>query len=346
MHEGKAMTDELVPLADLARRINEIHDETIRSMRTSIEGAIKCGELLIEAKALVAHGEWLPWLEANTEISEDTAGIWMKYARNKGLLLADSEHVRNLTFREADKLIAEHKAAQRPAAAPAKKRKEPETSGEPSRLAELRSLCADGKDYAEAKAIAYADAKRGAIGADEDLGKDFIRRVRAIADQSGRDVNLVALSDELLEKTEFVLSDTAQKKLDAAIRAHQRKLELEFDARVQAACQKWADDMRLPMYEKRLDEIAKMLTWPRNAVMTKSEYNTILRCLHPDGLNSRTEQQLAEAFRLFTHYKLKMVADEEERKKVLSDFPRTREELLARKKPRAKKSTGHGVTTA
>jgi hypothetical protein len=80
-----------------------------------------------------------------------------------------------------------------------------------------------------------------------------------------------------------------------------------------------------------------MLTWPRNGVMTKSEYNTILRCLHPDGLKSRTEQQLSEAFRIFTHYKLKMVADDDERQKFMSGLPRTREELLARKKPRAKK---------
>ena len=55
---------------------------------------------------------------------------------------------------------------------------------------------------------------------------------------------------------------------------------------------------------------------------------------------------MAEAFRIFTHYKLKMVADEDERQKLMSGFPRTREELLARKKPRAKKSNGPGAVPA
>lgn len=134
------------------------------------------------------------------------------------------------------------------------------------------------------------------------------------------------------------LSGTAQQKLEAAMRAHRRKLELEFEGRVQAECKKRAEELSLPGYFKRMDEIKQMLSWPRNSVMTKSDYNTILRCLHPDGLNSRTEQQLAEAFRIFTHYKLKMVADDDERQKLMSGFPHTREELLARKKSRAKKS--------
>jgi hypothetical protein len=64
--------------------------------------------------------------------------------------------------------------------------------------------------------------------------------------------------------------------------------------------------------------------------MTKAEYNTIMRCLHPDSLRSRTEEQLAEAFRLFTAYRLKLVPpDAEEREKLMAGFPRTPEDWEA-----------------
>ena len=56
-------------------------------------------------------------------------------------------------------------------------------------------------------------------------------------------------------------------------------------------------------------------------------------CAHPDGLKSRTEEQLAEAFRILTKYKPKMVAlDEDGRRQLYGDMPRTREELLRRKR--------------
>jgi hypothetical protein len=125
------------------------------------------------------------------------------------------------------------------------------------------------------------------------------------------------------------LSMTAQQKLEA----WQKKLEAEFEYRVRQASMQWLDEVRIPIYEKKLADIERMFEWPRNAVMTKPEYRAIMRCLHPDSLNSRTEEQLAEAFRLFTHYKPKLIRlDEDERREVLSGLPRTREELLARKK--------------
>lgn len=132
---------------------------------------------------------------------------------------------------------------------------------------------------------------------------------------------------------DFALSPTAQQKLEA----HKRKLDREFDARVMEARQKWANEVRLPIYEKKLEEIEQMLKWPRNFVMTRTEYNAILRCLHPDSSKSRTEEQLAEAFRILTHYKLKMVDDAEERKKAVSTLPRTVGEMLARKAKRKSK---------
>ena len=62
--------------------------------RSAVAHAIQAGELLIEAKAQVAHGEWLPWLEANCPLSERQARNYMRLARNRQRV-ADLPTIRN-----------------------------------------------------------------------------------------------------------------------------------------------------------------------------------------------------------------------------------------------------------
>ena len=45
--------------------------------------AIACGELLIEAKRQVKHGEWRPWIEANCKVPARTARHYMALARRR-----------------------------------------------------------------------------------------------------------------------------------------------------------------------------------------------------------------------------------------------------------------------
>lgn len=97
-------------LDNLARRINAEHEAAIRSARTAIEHAIACGSLLLEAKATVPHGQWLPWLQANTIVSERTAQRWMRYAEHAETLLAKSDTDGGFTFAEADRLLAAPKS--------------------------------------------------------------------------------------------------------------------------------------------------------------------------------------------------------------------------------------------
>jgi Protein of unknown function (DUF3102) len=97
-------------LDDLARRVNLAHEGALRSARTAIEYAIECGRLLTEAKALVGHGNWLPWLKENTIVSERTAQRWMRFAANAETLLAKSDTDGGFTFAEADRLLAAPKA--------------------------------------------------------------------------------------------------------------------------------------------------------------------------------------------------------------------------------------------
>jgi hypothetical protein len=69
-------------LADLAARINAEHEAVTRYLRHGLESALAAGELLLEAKAQLKHGGWLPWLSAHCEIPERTAQLYMKLARH------------------------------------------------------------------------------------------------------------------------------------------------------------------------------------------------------------------------------------------------------------------------
>jgi len=65
---------------ELAPRINEEHDACVRCVEQFASHAFKAGDLLIEAKGLVPHGQWLDWLAEHTDLSERTAQAYMQMA--------------------------------------------------------------------------------------------------------------------------------------------------------------------------------------------------------------------------------------------------------------------------
>ncbi len=90
-------------LADLAGRINTEHEACHASMQKGLGHALKAGALLLEAKAGLPHGEWLPWLENNCpDISERTVHRYMRLAENRDELGAKSATLADLTMRAAE----------------------------------------------------------------------------------------------------------------------------------------------------------------------------------------------------------------------------------------------------
>jgi hypothetical protein len=70
---------------------------------------MKAGALLIEAKRLVAHGEWLDWLRDNCTVKVSTAQAYMQVARELPAKLEEYDKslaTRDLGFEEARALIA------------------------------------------------------------------------------------------------------------------------------------------------------------------------------------------------------------------------------------------------
>ena len=88
-------------LTKLAQRINAAHSKIQQAMKAGLEHAIEAGLLLIEAKAAVGHGEWLPWLDQNCTVSPRTAQAYMRVARHVPKLEDKSAAVADLTLREA-----------------------------------------------------------------------------------------------------------------------------------------------------------------------------------------------------------------------------------------------------
>jgi Protein of unknown function (DUF3102) len=102
-------------LASLARRIDAEHEATQTAACMTIEHAIECGRLLVEAKASVPHGEWLPWLRENTKVSERTARRWMRFAENSETLPAKPATVAELRSCEEQTRIRSRSAVWRAA---------------------------------------------------------------------------------------------------------------------------------------------------------------------------------------------------------------------------------------
>ena len=93
-------------LPDLAARIRVEHEAVSAALKESVRHAIAAGELLIEAKGQLGHGRWLPWLRDHCTISERTAQLYMRVAKNRAEIEAQMRNgVADLSLNEAAALL-------------------------------------------------------------------------------------------------------------------------------------------------------------------------------------------------------------------------------------------------
>jgi hypothetical protein len=84
-------------LADLAARIKTEHEAASGAITASVAHAIAAGDLLLEAKPQLPHGQWLPWLRNHCGTPARTAQTYMELARLK----PDAQRVAHLPLRRA-----------------------------------------------------------------------------------------------------------------------------------------------------------------------------------------------------------------------------------------------------
>lgn len=98
----------IVRTADvIAGEINEIKTETFRFLHAATKHAtmqsFEIGKRLIEAKEIVASGEWLEWLRDSVDYSEDTAQNLMRIAREYD---PNSQVIQSLSYSQLVALFA------------------------------------------------------------------------------------------------------------------------------------------------------------------------------------------------------------------------------------------------
>ena len=91
----------------------EIRGLTAQAKRMTLWFGIEIGRRLCEVKEMIGHGEWLPYLKAQTEFSQSTASRFMTLYREYGaqqqtLFGAESNYptLNNLSISNALRLLA------------------------------------------------------------------------------------------------------------------------------------------------------------------------------------------------------------------------------------------------
>ena len=97
----------MTTLVALATDINTEHAAAYGKAREALQHARCAGELLIEEKAGLSHGEWLPWLDAHFAFSERTAQGYMRLASRWPELEGKSATAADLPLRDALTALAE-----------------------------------------------------------------------------------------------------------------------------------------------------------------------------------------------------------------------------------------------
>lgn len=100
------MTATLSVMMNLARKIEAEHKDATKAARDALKHAYRCGQLLIEAKQEIKHGEFLGWVGLHCHVGERQARRYMTLARGWEHI-SKTDSMSDLTLAMAGKLIAQ-----------------------------------------------------------------------------------------------------------------------------------------------------------------------------------------------------------------------------------------------
>lgn len=248
--------------AEATRDIAAVTCEILHLKQELARNIVDIGLRLIEAKEMLSHGEWLPWLEAQAQFSEKTAQNYMRVAREfpnpqlvadlgvrKALALlelppseresfAEENNVIDMTSRELERAIKERDTARQ----------------------EAEAARADAQTAEESRAKMEADMKAlEAIHRSAQEGETQAREALAKAQAELKELRerpvevAVEVDQEAVEQARADAVAEMQAKVDAAEK--QRK-EVET-ALIKVKKQAWANAAILSRAEKAEAELAE-----------------------------------------------------------------------------------------
>lgn len=125
----------------------------------------------------------------------------------------------------------------------------------------------------------------------------------------------------------FELNVSDREKLHRAIKQAVKKLEADFERRVQDEIRQRIEDVVLPQYQKEMDD-ARQIIESRRGIMTRRNYRRILAWLHPDRIaDSEQKKQITEMFAFFSTLEL-VLCDEQEMTTQAGAMPRNYADLV------------------
>lgn len=230
---------------DTPRDIETITGELLRLKQNLAHNIIDIGRRLNEAKAVLPHGEWLPWLEDQVHFSEKSAQNYMRVAREfpnpqlvadlgvrKALALlelppfererfVEENNVIDMTSRELEKAIRERDEARRAAETALADAKTAEES-RAKMAADMEALENIHRSALEGEARARQELERVQAELQALRDKPVDVAVETVADQEAIDrarADAIAGMQEKLDKAE-----TARKSAEARRKAAEAAL--------------------------------------------------------------------------------------------------------------------------
>lgn len=239
------------------RTIETITDEILDAKRTGGEAILTIGRCLIEAKDMLPHGEWLPWLNERVEFSERTARNFMRLAREwtNRQTLADLGAAKALTLlalpaEEREQFVEDHNVIDMSAR-------------------QLKEAIRERDEARKAAEAAKADASaaeqaRAKMAEDMRTTQNLLESARADADSAGSRTRALEEKLRMLQEqpvevaVETVVDPEALEKARAeAVAEMQAKLDKAREAKKRAEDrQKIAEDA-LEQVRLQLEEHAK-----------------------------------------------------------------------------------------
>ena len=129
--------------------------------------------------------------------------------------------------------------------------------------------------------------------------------------------------------TPDMLSLTAQRKLELAIKQEMKRLRAEYQAHLAkcraeatAEAMEWVVNVLGPKRQAELD-LAQRIIKRRDGMISKKTYNKIIACLHPDWVTDTTQKaRYEEAFRLFKPLEKLILSERESPTEFESPLPK------------------------
>lgn len=209
------VSDSNTPDPSCMRSIETITAEILTMKQTAGDAILGIGQRLIEAKAMLPHGEWLPWLNEQVEFSERTARNFMRLAREwtNRQALADLGAAKALTLlalppEEREQFMSEHHVV----------------DGEEKAVIDMTSRELEKAVKERDEALRTAEEAKAAAEAAEHSRAKMEADMAALKElhQAARDSE--AMSREELEKLKAELKALQEKPVDVAV------MEVDQDA--------------------------------------------------------------------------------------------------------------------